>query len=255
MQLTDRDRLLLEFMAEHRIVLTHHVTRLLEVSPRAASDRLSGLASAGYVRRDSLFHRQAASHQITRKGLAVIDSDLRPPGRDLRSYHHDIGVTWLWLAARAGMFGFLRAVVTERRMRWHDATEEGRGEPMAVYLGGVGPYRGRRLHYPDLLLVDHSGKRIAVELELTSKGRTRREGILSGYGADPRVEGVLYLAGNAAVARHVRDSARKLGISDRILVQRARLDSSTPAPAHESRTAQRAPAAQPRAGLTMDPSP
>jgi hypothetical protein len=247
---------LLGFLAEHRIVLVGHVQRLLGISERAAADRLRVLVSAGFVRRDPLFHRRAACHQITRKGLAAIESDLRPPGRDLRSHQHDVGMAWLWLAARAGSFGALAEVVTERRMRSHDATADGRGRPVAIRLGGVGPGGGPRLHYPDLLLVDQSGGRIAIELELTSKGRTRREGILAGYGADPRVDAVLYLAGNAGVARHVRDSARKLGISDRIIVQRARLDSSNPTLERPSRTVQRTrPAAARSGGVAIEASP
>ena len=71
----------------------------------------------------------------------------------------------------------------------------------------------RRLHYPDLLLVDPDGRRLAVELELTSKGRERRERILSGYAADRRFDGVMYVVESPRLAesiQHVRPAAGHL---------------------------------------------
>ncbi len=219
-------------MAEHRIVLSRHVQQLLSISQGSASARLAALATARYVRRDPWFHRQAACHQITRRGLAAIESDLPAPGTDLRSYRHDVGAAWLWLVAHRGDFGPLLEVVSERRMRSHDGTEEGRAEPYAVRLGGPGRGGAEHLHYPDLLLVDPSGRRIALELELTSKHRVRREKILGGYAADARIAAVLYLSDNAGVRRAIADSARKLGISGLVHVQRARWELPPPPAAH-----------------------
>jgi len=239
-QLTDRDRELLAFVAEHRIVLGAHVQALLEVSPKAARGRLRSLTAAGLLRRVPVFHRPGDCHQITGKGLALIGSRLPRPRVDLRSYEHDVGIAWLWLAARAGTFGALREIISERRMRWHEATEDGRQVPLAVRLGGVGRGGRERLHYPDLVLVDVTGKRIAFELELSGKARTRREMILAGYGADARIDAVVYLVDDPAVWRAIEQSARKLGIEDRIHVQRVRLGGSCAAPAAStSRVAQR----------------
>jgi hypothetical protein len=207
-------------MAEHRIVLSGHVAVLLNISRSAASARLRALASAGYVRGDPIFAPGAACHQITSKGLSVIESKLPVPRSDLRAYRHDVGVAWLWIEARAGTFGALHDFVSERRMRSHDATEVGRLDPFAVRLGGIGPGGRECLHYPDLLLVDKAGRRVALELELTGKSRTRREKILAGYGADPRVRLVLYLADRSATRRALADSARSLGITNLVHVQR-----------------------------------
>jgi hypothetical protein len=84
----------------------------------------------------------------------------------------------------------------------------------------VGPGGRPRLHYPDLLLVTPEGHRIAVELELSSKGRARRDRILAGYGADARIEVVLYLVEQTALARAIQSSARRLGISSLVHVER-----------------------------------
>ena len=84
---------------------------------------------------------------------------------------------------------------------------------------GFGPGGREQLHYPDLLLRTPDGKRIAIELELTGKGRTRREKILSGYGADRKIDAVVYLVSRPEVGRSVAAAARKLGLSELVHVQ------------------------------------
>jgi hypothetical protein len=116
----------------------------------------------------------------------------------------------------------MRDVVSERRMRSQDATEPAREELFAVRLGGVGPGGKPRLHYPDLLLVDNDGRRVAVELELSRKGRPRIERILAGYGADPRIEAVVYLVDRRSVGNLIRSCAARADVGDRVHVQEVR---------------------------------
>jgi hypothetical protein len=229
-RVTPRDRLLLEFIAEHRLVLCGHVQALLGVSARTASRRLRALEHASLVYRDALFHRYPAHYRIQQRGLQLIDSRLPVPKSDL-NVAHDIGVAWLWLAARRGTFGALREVVSERVMRSRDGTDAhaaritGRSEhePFGVRLSGQGPGGRPRLHYPDLLLVGRDGHRIAVELELSSKGRRRRHQIIGGYASDPRICAVLYLVEDQRIAREVQGAARRFGAQRRVLVQRVRM--------------------------------
>jgi len=93
----------------------------------------------------------------------------------------------------------------------------------SVRLSGLGAGGRTSLHYPDLLLVDHVGRRIAVELELSSKGRARRHRIIGGYAADRRIDAVLYLVSDARIERQIRDAACRFGCQGRVLVQPARL--------------------------------
>jgi hypothetical protein len=218
-RITARDLELLGFIAEHRLVLPGHIQALLTTSSEAASARLRSLASAGYLRQEAIFHRQPSCYQITRKGLATIGSGYGPPRLDLRCYSHDVGIAWLWLAARRGTFGPLREQVSERRLRSLDARPDRSGGPAGVRLGGFGPAGKPRLHYPDVLLVLEGGQRVAVELELTAKGRARRDKILSGYAVDSRIDAVLYLVDDAATARAIKASARSIGIPDMVHVQ------------------------------------
>jgi hypothetical protein len=219
-RITDRDRELLEFVAEHRLVRTDHAARLLGVAGPSAAERLRRLGRHGFVRRVPGFDGHPACHLITRAGLGLIGSGLPVPRAKLAAYDHDVGLAWLWLAARGGAFGTLRSVIAERTMRSLDGPDRRAHPPLAVRLGGVGAGGLERVHYPDLLLVTARGARVAVELELTGKARTRREAILAGYGADPSIDAVLYLVQNRAVGTAILHSARRLGISSLVRVQR-----------------------------------
>jgi len=208
----------LSFVAEHKLVLTAHVQALLGVSPDTAARRLRRLASAGLLSGDSRVYR--GYHQITRAGLNAAGSRLPRPREDLSTYWHDAGVAWLYLGARAGTFGALRAVISERQMRSSDASSDRPAEPFGVRLGGSGPGGRPRLHYPDLLLHTADGHRVAVELELSGKARTRREAILGGYSLDRRIDAVIYFVSDPAIGRAIAASAARLGISSMIHVQR-----------------------------------
>ncbi len=221
--LTDRDRIALEFAAEHRLVLAAQVAVLLQTSVAAARKRLGKLVGGGYLRSDRRLVGPGC-YLIQRRGLAVVDRRLpRPRDLDPATYDHDVGLGWLWLAAHRGWFGAVDRVVSEREMRSHDGRPEHRSEPIGVRLGGVGPRGGERRHYPDLLLECRSGHRVAVELELTEKTRGRLEKILAGYATDPRIDAVLYLVRDAGVGQAIERTAAALGTSQTVIVQPARV--------------------------------
>jgi hypothetical protein len=237
--LTQTDLELLRFLSEHRFVLADHAAALLGVTPVTAQRRLDKLADGGYARRAAVFTGRPPMHLITAPGLRALGSTLPTPSLDLHNYEHDIGVAWLWLAARRGTFGPVSEILAERTLRSRDgATERERHPhesrehgPLGVRLGGTGPRGRERLHYPDLLLRTADGRWAALELELSTKGRTRLESILSAYGSDPLIVGVVYLVQSQAVARSVERAARKVGVSDLVHLQRVRLRAARPAAA------------------------
>jgi hypothetical protein len=226
-RLTDRDLELLAFLARHRLVHTGHVAALLGVADARAQAILRRLANGRYVGGETVFAEQRACYRIRRKGLDAIGCGLRPPRVDLRSFEHDMGLAWLWLAARGGTFGRVREAVSERQLRSHDEAPDRTEPPLAVRLGGFGPGGRERLHYPDLLLLRPDGRRIALELELTAKSRRRLEGILAAYGADPRIDAVLYLVPNRTIGNAVVAAASRLGLSDLVRVQLVRGEART----------------------------
>ncbi len=218
---------MLGFAAEHRFVVAAQVAVLLGVTESAASARLRALGAGGYLRAARKLYLQPACHQVTRDGLRAIGSDLPAPRKpDLALYGHDLGLGWLMLAAHRGRFGAVTDVISERRMRSSDARTTEPHERLGVRLGGVGPGGRDRLHYPDMILVTASGHRVAFELELTTKAQDRRERILSAYGADRRIDAVVYLAERPAARQAIERSARRVGVSDMVHVQRVTLGGS-----------------------------
>lgn len=245
-RITDRDREILAFAAEHRVILAEHVEAQLAITVGAASKRLSALAQAGYLRREDNVPGPSA-YLIDRPGLRAIGSELpRPRDHAAGSYEHDLGLAWVWLAARAGAFGELETLTSERAMRSHDGRRRAPTEqPLGVRIGGAGPHGGQRRHYPDMLLQTSSGHRVAVELELTCKGRRRLEEILGAYSIDPRIDAVLYLVKDRGTGDAIRRAATALGISQLVHVQQVRLDPAPrpqPAGRNAARSGQRAAA-------------
>ena len=259
MRLTDRDRRILRFCAEHRFVLAPQVALALGViGTDAAKRRLAALHRAGCLRRERRYVAEPFAYAVTPAGLGAAGCDLsRPRPLDPATYAHDVGVAWLAAAAHRGVFGELSEIVCERRMRSEDA--RGRdGSEHGVRCAGAG---GRGLHYPDLTVATASGRRVALELELHVKGVARRERILAAYACDPRFDAVVYLVGSEAERRTLMRSARRVGLEDRLHVQRFRwADGREPGTSREltrarSRLGRSAPAASARAGLVRRPTP
>jgi DNA-binding Lrp family transcriptional regulator len=228
--LTDRDQELLAALAEQRVAVMAQAAYWLGVSERTAGRRVRRLEQAGLLESRRLFERGSAMVKITPAGLRRIGSPLGKPGQKLDEYRHDVGVGWLWTAAREGAFGEMAEIVSERGMRSHDARLE-RMSPAERLLTddpehygiGVGTLTagGRpERHFPDLLLRSPAGHTIAVELELSVKGRRRLDGVMNAYASDGRVDAVLYVVPDARLAAKVRESAVRAGISDLVYVRR-----------------------------------
>lgn len=213
----------LRFAAEHRLVLDTQVAALLGTSLHDALPVVASLVDAGHITRHALFRGRPAYCQIRHSGLLAVGSQLPPPRLRLDQYRHDVGAAWLWLAAHRGTFGPLAELLGERRLRSHDRAARRGAEPYGVRLGGVESQGNERLHYPDLLLIDRAGHRLALELELTPKGQMRRERILDAYGGDGRIDAVLYLAEanrtGRAIARAVETSVARAGLQTLVHVQ------------------------------------
>jgi hypothetical protein len=200
-------------------VLDTQVQALLGTMLKATRARLATLAEEGFLTYRIVFKGEPGCCQIRRPGLDAIGSSLPVPTWKLGNYAHDVGLAWLWLSAHAGSFGPLREVIAERTLRSRDGARDSGELPAGVRLGGVGPGGRERIHYPDLLLVTPQGHQIAIELELSGKGRARREGILGGYAADSRIDAVLYFVEEPPLRRAIEESARRMDVSDLIHVR------------------------------------
>jgi hypothetical protein len=214
----DAELTALEFLAEHRCAIPSQVQALLGCSARRAAQRIQALTDAGFVRSERIFAGRPRTCRITASGLRAIGSRLTPSRLHLSHYEHDLGLGWLWLAARAGAFGDLAAIHSERSMRAGDA----RADPTAalgIGTGAVGPSGREQLHYPDLLVRASSGKQVAIELELTGKSGPRLAAIMLAYAADARIDAVLYLVPNRRLASRIERAACDAGIQTLVHVQ------------------------------------
>jgi len=218
-QQRSRDREVLGFLAEHRFGIAPQVSVLLGCSPRVAQDQLRALAHAGFARSAPIFAAKPWTWRITATGLQAIGAALAPPSLDLSHYAHDLGLGWLWLAARSGTFGELAAVHSERSMRSHDARITASGESFGVGLGMLGPRGGEQRHYADLLLDTRAGRRVAVELELSGKSARRLQEIMLSYAGDARIDAVLYLVPTRRLATRIEQAARDAGIARLVHIQ------------------------------------
>ncbi len=211
------DLRMLSFMAEHRTVLERQIAVLLDSALEIVDRRLDELAQAGYVTRWRGFGN-ARCCRIQKPGLEAMGMRLRAPSDNLGKYRHDIGVAWLWVLAQRGSFGRWSQVIGERRLHSEDMLSPDR--PHSIRLGGYDNKGKVRRHYPDLVLVDPQGRRVALELELTTKDVGRRERILAGYGAERRIDGVVYFvernARGRAVGRAIQSSAAQMDVTDRV---------------------------------------
>jgi hypothetical protein len=216
--LTDRDLDLLGFAAAHRFVLAGQVEVWLGAHEVVAYRRLKGLVRAGLMIYERLFHARPGCYRVSTTGLAVIESSLPRPTIDLRTYRHDIGAVWLWLAAGHSERGRRLQVLSERQMRSHDQRPDQGGASFAIPLGGYAPGGKPRAHFPDVVLVDEHGARTAFELELTLKSRSRLEAICAGYAADCRVERVVYLTDREAIAVALEEMRLMFGLDGRLRV-------------------------------------
>jgi hypothetical protein len=207
--LTERDLELLRFVAQHRFVLAAQVEVWLGAHEVIAYRRLGGLVRSGLLVYERLFHNRPGCYRISGAGLALAESDLPRPVIDLRCYRHDVGVVWLWLAA-AGDRRTPVDVFSERRMRSHDESPDNGPNRFAIPLGGYAPSGRPRVHYPDVLFVRRDGSRVAFELELTLKSRSRLEAILAGYSR------LVYLTDRLKVARAIEELGVLFGLDGRL---------------------------------------
>lgn len=220
--LSPRDRQVLAFIAEHQVVVGRQVEILTGGSRAAVRGRLLRLEREGFVRHDDRVG--GGCWLIRRAGLGAVGCRLAAPQLKLGSYEHSVGLAWLWLAAWGGAFGPVSEVIGERRMRSHDGAAISAEELYSVRLGGYAADGHECRHYPDVLLVDPHGRRLALELELSAKRVTARRQILGGYGSDRRLDGVLYLVENnlagRSIARGIHATAAEMDLLDRVQVRR-----------------------------------
>jgi len=160
LQLTEADCTMIRFVGRMRLATAEQLARVLGRSPEATRRRARRLAQAGLLVLHRVEHRRAGVYTATAKGLAWAGVALRPRPLDLARLRHDLALASLALDLLGAHPG--ASWRSERELR-----------------AALAP--GDRGHVPDGVLVLGDGAAVAVECELTPKGRRRLGRIVRFY--------------------------------------------------------------------------
>lgn len=171
MELTERDREIVAYVARYGPVKEEHVRGRFFGSKSAAYRRLGMLVDQGLLRHKRVLHNQPGVYWASETGIGFAGLDLRPARVDLKTIEHHLAVVDLsekllgeqpdgarWITERE----ILRQTMASGRDE-----ESGEMEP--------GAERGRT---PDGILISPERERIAIELELSPKRKGAYDRIL-----------------------------------------------------------------------------
>ena len=116
----------------------------------------------------------------------------------------------LWAEGRWG----IESVISERELRF---TEQDPRHPIASCVVGELPGGRPMLHRPDLVVAD-SDRRMAIEVELTTKAPRRLEQIVRSWRRARHVEKVLYVAPAGPTQRAVERAVAATHAQERVIV-------------------------------------
>ncbi|HYI81017.1 MAG TPA: hypothetical protein VEW67_09180 [Thermoleophilaceae bacterium] len=203
-RVTRRDLAVVGWLGRLRFAEAAQVARRFALSERHAYRRLRGLVALGLLDHRRVFHNRPGVYWATRAGLDAAGLRLPPAGIDIRTYDHDRLAAAVAIDL-AGEFS-AEAIVTERELRSLDAAAE---SPRYAVRRGSADRGGRRgLHFPDLAVNGADGRPLAVEVELTAKGRGRLDSIVAAYVRARHIAGVRYYAAPSATPGLERAIAR-----------------------------------------------
>ena len=202
-RVTRRDLAVVGWLGRLRFAEAAQVARRFALSERHAYRRLRGLVALGLLDHRRVFHNQPGVYWATRAGLDATGLRLPPAGIDIRTYDHDRLAAAVAIDL-AGEFS-PEVIVTERELRSLDAAAD---TPRYAVRRGSADSGRRGLHFPDLAVAGSDGRPLAVEVELTAKGRGRLDSIVAAYVRARHIAGVRYYAAPAAMAGLERAVAR-----------------------------------------------
>jgi hypothetical protein len=183
-QLTRRDKDLMRWVNKVGFVTIALIAAKFDVALSTAYGRVRKLVDHAYLRHQRIYHGLPGVYCVAKLGLEWIGGDL-PVVKNIPrgSYDHDLQVTKIMLALSKK---YSCDFVSERELR---------------YLRAQGKI-GQRGHIADgeLLLDD---KKIAVEVELSTKGDRRLQKIMNEYMKNFDINEVWYFCGDEYIKRQV----------------------------------------------------
>ncbi|MGI9020098.1 MAG: hypothetical protein ACR2G3_05245 [Solirubrobacterales bacterium] len=176
------------------------IRRRFELGRTQGYRRLQVLISFGLVRRLHLLAERPALYTVNGRSLR--------PG----SYEHALALAEL-IVAREGENAVIATDQELRRQRG------GRSALNGLFGPGELDVIGRCDRIPDAVESLTGGGLVAYEIELSSKGRTRRESVLSAY-ATSGYRQVRWVVPNAVLARLIGEEVERVGLDGFMEVER-----------------------------------
>lgn len=187
--MTERDIEILQFINRFGFCQMPHICRRFKLGKTRHYQVMSRLIKSGYVHHEFIFHRQHGVYRVSKAGAALTNL------RALKSvptaiFDHETTLINLYL------------MLTEKypEMVWVSERELIADK----YAKGV----GTKGHIADGLMIFPDKRIIAIELELTFKGRGRSASIFKEYSKDFDIHEVWYFCTDK-VAHALRDLAAK----------------------------------------------
>lgn len=172
-RLTDRDIDILRFVNEFGFCEMSQIEKRFGMKSSYSYRVIRRLVKIGFMNHQRLFHMRNGIYFLTTKGAEC--TDLPPIKKiSLGQFEHQRAVTDVYIKLREKIPEALW--ISERQLK-HDKFYEG--------VGKTG-------HLSDGMLVFPDGKQIAIEVELSLKGKNRIERIFKGYGAQFSIKEAWY---------------------------------------------------------------
>jgi hypothetical protein len=210
-QVTDRDLDMLRWIARHGLVTTDQLARRFfarddgEVGNRAAYERVRKLTELRLLQRMPTFYREPLVLRVTGEAVNLAEIDVGPANLVLSEVRHSLALVDLveqLLLENPGL-----SIQTEREFR----VERLRSIKEGKHSLGKGRIPDGILHTPD-------GKRIAIELDLTSKRTRDAERIIRSYQYE-KIDKVWWYCMSPEIANRINDTVRRRQADDFIQVR------------------------------------
>lgn len=185
-----RDAEVLRWIGRFRFVTDELLAERFGVSRQQMNLRVRRLTAAGFLQRTDA-RTQPRLTMLTRKGARAVGLPPRRAPRTDQQREHELAIAWL--VSELERAGGVR-VRTERECRTLEA--EGAGRYSVDVVRSDRPPERR---WPDIVL-DGGGRRSALELEFSAKGKTRLQAIVDAYAVAPWFDEVVFLTPNISIA-------------------------------------------------------
>lgn len=189
-QITERDINIMHWVTCMGFADINQIATRFNMTRKAAYARLRKLVAHSLLKHERLLINKPGHYRITSKGAIFSGSDIQPIRHiSMGKYLHNKLITDLSLQLAKKYQG--SRFISEREWRYQKEYD-------GVGISG---------HLCDGVL-EYDGKCIAIELELTTKGRRRLSDILRFYAKEFAFDEVWYFCGSKAVKCLVEDKAK-----------------------------------------------